>query len=248
MMLGEFTSITAIHALLPDNVPKPIGWGKCKETLLGTPETYFFIEEYIDMDFSAPDPVQFTAKVAEMHRRGISENGKFGFPVITCDGRVTHNTEWESDWASFFSKLLRTTLEIDTQFNGPLPELDAAAKQTINVVIPRLLGVLQKDGRSIKPSLIHGDLWGGNVGTSLETGDVILFDAGSYYAHNEMDLGTWRCEWGQHFRAKVYFRNYLKNFEPAEPVDEFDDRNRLYSLKYNLVFASCWPGSVARQT
>jgi fructosamine-3-kinase len=145
------------------------------------------------MDFSAPEPVQFTARVAEMHRKGTSPNGMFGFPVIICDGKITHNTEWESSWAVFFSKLLRTTLEIDAEINGHWPELDAAVEQTINSVIPRVLGILQAEGRTLKPSLIHGDLWGGNVGTSLETGDVILFDAGSYYAHNEMELGTWRA-------------------------------------------------------
>jgi protein-ribulosamine 3-kinase len=244
MILGEFTSISTIHAVVPDLVPPPVGWGKCKSS---APDTYFFIEEYIDMDFSAPDPVRFTARVAEMERKGTSPNGMFGFPVVTCDGKITHNTEWESSWAVFYSKLLRNTLEVDAEINGRWPELDAAAEQVINGVIPRLLGVLQADGRTLKPSLIHGDLWGGNVGTSLETGDVVLFDAGSYYAHNEMELGIWRCEWGQYFKAEVYFRNYLRNFEPAEPADEFDDRNRLYRLKYDLVFAGCFPGSVTRQ-
>jgi protein-ribulosamine 3-kinase len=245
MMLGEFTSISTIHAILPDLVPAPVGWGKYKAS---PPDTYFFLEEYIDMDFSAPDPVEFTGHAANMHRKGTSPNGMFGFPVVTCDGKIPHNTEWESSWAVFFSKLLRTVLESDAEVNGRWPELDAAAEQTINGVIPRLLGVLQTEERTLKPSLIHGDLWVGNVGTSLETGDVVFFDAGSYYAHNEMELGPWRCEWSQYFRARVYFRNYLKSFEPAEPAGEFDDRNRLYSMKSNLVFAGCWPGSTTRQT
>jgi fructosamine-3-kinase len=30
-------------------------------------------------------------------------------------------------------------------------------------VIPRLLDPLETDGRSIKPVLLHGDLWLGNV-------------------------------------------------------------------------------------
>ena len=41
------------------------------------------------------------------------------------------------------------------------PELEAAADQVINAVIPRLLGALQADGRELKPSLIHGDCWEG---------------------------------------------------------------------------------------
>ncbi|KAH6668173.1 hypothetical protein B0J14DRAFT_599996 [Halenospora varia] len=61
-------------------------------------------------------------------------------------------------------------------------------------VIPARLGPFESDGRSVKPSRIHGDLWHGNIGTDYETGDVYIFDAGAYYAHNEMELGMWRCE------------------------------------------------------
>lgn len=88
----------------------------------------------------------------------------------------------------------------------------------------------------------------GNVGTLLETGDVVLYDAGSYYAHNEMELGIWRCQWGQFFRADVYSMSYRRNYKAAEPLDEWDDRNRLYSLKYNLNYSGGHPGNITRQT
>ena len=85
------------------------------------------------------------------------------------------------------------------------------------------------------------------MGTLLETGDTILFDDGSYYAHNEIDLGIWRSACGQHFRAKPCIQSYLRSFPAAEPVDEFDDRNRFYSLKYNLNYSAGHPGSVTRE-
>ena len=77
----------------------------------------------------------------------------------------------------------------------------------------------------------RAELLVGNVGTTLDTGDVILYDAGSYYDHNEVELGIWRCAWGQSFREQVYSRSYRENYEAAEPIEEWDDRNRLYSLK-----------------
>ena len=95
---------------------------------------------------------------------------------------------------------------------------------------------------------VRAELLLGNVGTTLETGDIILYDAGSYYAHNEMDLGIWRCQWGQYFREQVYSRSYLKNYEAAEPAQEWDDRNRLYSLKYNLNYSAGHPENITRQT
>ena len=203
-MFGEYTSVTKIHGLIPGLVPAPHGWGKYKS---GSPDTYFFLSDFVDMDTSAPDPSQFTTRLAELHHKGTSPNGKFGFDVITCDGKLPHRVEWESSWATFFSKLLKGVLKLDTEANGVWPELEDAAAQVISGVIPRLLGVLQSDGRNIKPSLIHGDCWEGNVGTVLEDGDVILYDAGSYYAHNEMELGIWRCQWGQFFREQIYSRS-----------------------------------------
>ncbi|KAI4272772.1 MAG: hypothetical protein LQ337_005070 [Flavoplaca oasis] len=245
MMFGEFTSVTTIHGLIPGLVPAPRGWGKFRTS---PPDTYFFLSDFIDMDMSAPEPIQFTARVAELHHKGTSPNGMFGFPVTTCDGKLPHTVEWESSWAVFFAKLIRGVLKLDIETNGSWAELEEAAEQTITKVIPRLCCALQAEGRQIKATLIHGDLWEGNVGTHADTGDIILYDAGSYYAHNEMELGQWRCEWGQYLRAKVYSKNYLRNFEAAEPVDEWEDRNRLYSLKYNLNYSGGHPGNVTRQT
>jgi len=88
----------------------------------------------------------------------------------------------------------------------------------------------------------------GNVGTLVEIGGVILYDAGSYYAHNEMELGIWRCQRGQFFRAQVYSRSYMRNYEAAEPKEQWDDRNRLYSLKYNLNYSGGHPENITRQT
>ena len=245
-MFGEFTSVTTIHKVVPDLIPAPRGWGKFKA---GSPDTYFFLSDFVDMEVSAaPDPILFTKHVAEMHLKGTSPNGMFGFPVTTCDGKMPHTVEWESSWAVFFAKLIRGVLKLDIETNGPSPELEAAAEQVVTKVIPRLCGVLQSEGRQIKASLIHGDLWSGNVGTKKDTGAIVLYDAGSYYAHNEMDLGSWRTECCEHLWKPVYFESYFNKFKRAEPAEEWEDRNRLYSLKYHLNYSAGHPESVIRQT
>lgn len=86
------------------------------------------------------------------------------------------------------------------------------------------------------------------MGINLETGDSLLFDVGSYFAHNEMELGHWRCEFTSVFRSEVYIRQYLRNYSAAEPAHEFDDRNRLYSLKGAINYAAGHPGSILRKT
>ena len=114
-------------------------------------------------------------------------------------------------------------------------------------VIPRLLGALGVEGRTIKPMLIHGDLWEGNIGTDRVTGNLYVFDAASYYAHNEMELGIWRCD-HHRLKSKAYKIDYLRNFEASEPVDEWDDRNRLYSVKTQLMYSAHVPGSNVRHS
>lgn len=244
-MRGEYTAVNEAEKVVPGLMPTPRAFGQFKDA--ETP-TYFYLSDFVDMDvINAPDPTLFCAAIAELHQKSASPNGMFGFYVTTCDGKNAHTVDWESNWGTFFGKLLRGVAKLDREANGPWKELDIATEHTINHVIPRLLGPLQSNGRSIKPSLIHGDLWEGNVGTHRETGEIVLFDASSYYAHNEMDLGIWRAKWNN-FRQNPYLREYVRNFPIAEPVEGFDDRNRLYSLKYNLNYSAGHPGAITRQT
>lgn len=149
---------------------------------------------------------------------------------------------------SFYRKLLLGVCKLDLETNGPWPELERATRQVADKVIPIPLGALEAEGRQIKPSIIHGDLWEGNMGINKETGDTLLFDAGSYYAHNEMELGHWRCEFSSHFRLDIYTRHYLRHYPAAEPFDQFNDRNRLYSIKGAINYAPGHPGSVLRKS
>ena len=112
-------------------------------------------------------------------------------------------------------------------------------------VVPRLLGALEADGRKIKPCLIHADLWEGNIGTEHGTGRIIIFDSCGFYAHNELELGQWRCN-HRHLRAKPYKREYLRHFPASEPVEKWDDRNRLYSLNEQIMYSAHVPGTDVR--
>jgi fructosamine-3-kinase len=115
------------------------------------------------------------------------------------------------------------------------PNLRPQCKQVVDVVFPWLLGALQSEGRSIEPSLIHGDLWGQSVEVDTEIGETIVFDLGSTYAHNEIEFGTWRCSWAYYFASPVYMQLYQRHIKPSEPIKEGDDRNRLYSLHLTSI-------------
>lgn len=65
---------------------------------------------------------------------------------------------WEDTWARGFTRQLQDVIDMDNDTNGRDPKLDAARQQLIDGVIPRLLGVLESDGRSIEPTLVHGGM------------------------------------------------------------------------------------------
>lgn len=238
MMEAEFRSMEELYYYMPSMVPRPIAWGQLTQS---SPETYFLLLEFIELCMDMVDPVEFCEQVAQLHKISKSPTGQFGFHLDTFQGPNRQITGWDSDWCNYFTKLLDGFFVVDIEINGRNEEYQMTYEKLKTKVIPLLLKPLQQDGRSIKPCLLHGDLWEENTGTDLITGKTMMFDASVHYAHNELELGMWRREVIRF--GKPYFRQYLRNFPPSEPVEQWDDRNRLYSLKYNLSQSMAWPAS-----
>ncbi|KKY25010.1 putative vegetative incompatibility protein 4 [Phaeomoniella chlamydospora] len=243
MLEGEFTGMTELYKLMPNFVPRPLSWGALK---LSSPETYFFLVEFKHFNNELPDAAKLGAQVGELHKRSVSPTGMFGFGMPTYDGAKRQEIGWDPSWASMFAKLLKNAYEQDVKTNGIWKELEDVFDRTVSHLIPRLLGVLQDGQRTIKPCLIHGDMWEGNIGTDIENGDPWIFDCAAYYAHNEMEVGIWTAE-RHKLKAKAYKREYLRHIEPSEPEEEWEDRNRLYRTKTNFAYSADVPGSKPRQ-
>lgn len=170
----------------------------------------------------------------------------FGFGIQTYDGARLQSVAWDPSWTSFFSKLLAGAYRQDRENNDVWQGMEIVFARVHSHLIQRLIGALESEGRSVRPCLIHGDLWDGNIATDAESGNPVILDCGAYYAHNEMELGIWRAE--QHEpKAEVFRHEYLRNFEASEPKEEWDDRNRLYSARTNLMYSAWYPGSRPRK-
>lgn len=233
MMEGEYNAMSELYKTMPEFVPRPICCGRYR---FDNPETYYFLSDFIDMSDGIPEPDQLCYKLAQLHKNSVSPTGKFGLQVTTCQGRTPQAVSWESSWTRFFSNLLRHVTDLDQQTNGYWDGLGLLERRIFECVIPRLIGALERDGRIVKPCLIHADLWEGNIGTSNETGDIYIFDSGAYYAHNEMEIGDWRCHYNK-IHDEIYTNTYLQYYEPSEPKEEWDDRNRMYSIYYNVIYS-----------
>ncbi|KAK6812960.1 hypothetical protein RU639_010812 [Aspergillus parasiticus] len=227
MVHGEYESMKAIHTLLPDFAPKPIAWG----TYQDVPDMHYLLCDYREMTDDMPDPHKFAARLATLHESSKSPTGKFGFHMTTYSGNLPQMTEWEDSWETFFAKSLKKALDLEIQAKGPDPELDHLLPLLFDKVIPRLLRPLESDGRSIKPSLVHGDLWYANSGIDVETGDSLVFDACSFYAHNEYEFGQWRPICNRF--GDEYLAAYHSYVQVSAPEEDYDGRLDLYKLRFN---------------
>ena len=191
MTEGEFESLKELHAISPSFVPKPYSWGKYSKS---EPETHYLLVEFRNVGEQPPDPVKFTARLAELHHNSRSPTGKFGFQITTCHAFLTQMTDcWEESWSKLFQKQLAHMVALDQEKNGEWGEFKIICDLTLEKVVPRLLEPLQSEGRSIKPCLIHGDLWDENTATDMDTGEPFVFDPGSMYGMMTSSRVPERC-------------------------------------------------------
>ncbi|KAI0840366.1 Fructosamine kinase-domain-containing protein [Hypoxylon sp. FL0890] len=232
MMSSEYSCMSKVRALTPDLVPEPIAWG----TYASMPDVHFLLCEFRRMTGEIPGAKALAGKIAELHRRssdGGASGGRFGSDVPIFHGNVRVDHSWYDSWEEYFARTTRVLFELEQEAQGPYEEIRDMIPPFFEKVIPRLLRPLKSGGHSIRPSLIHGDLWHGNAETDAETGLPVIFDAASYYAHNEYELGVWRQPWNK--IGEEYRTEYHKHFPKSWPEEDCDDRNALYAVRVNIL-------------
>jgi fructosamine-3-kinase len=182
LALGEYLSSQAMYAIIPDNTPRPMGRG----VLAKDSNKHFIVFDFIDMIEELPPVAELAGVIAKLHQNSVSPNGKFGFGVPTSQSLQLENT-WRDTWEEFFTRVFRDTVELEQRAQGQNNELLELAQQICEKVIPRLLRPMENDGRTLKPTLLHGALWHGNIGLNALTDSVILFDCGGFYGHHECE-------------------------------------------------------------
>ncbi|KAI0206237.1 Fructosamine kinase-domain-containing protein [Astrocystis sublimbata] len=229
---GEYESTSAIHAIMPD---QPIAWGTFKTDK----NSHFYICKFYEFTGGLPNPEMFCANLAKLHSHN-SPTGKFGFPVVTYNGDIPQNNTWSKSWEAFFEGGFSHVLNIREARAGPSAELDELLQPFFEHVIPRLLRPLETNGNTIRPSLVHGDLWCGNAAIPIKNKqEGIIFDPSSFWGHNEYELGNWRPK-RNNFTQK-YFDAYHLHIPRSAPKDDYDDRNALYAMRFNLNAATLFP-------
>ncbi|THW12883.1 hypothetical protein D6D24_06342 [Aureobasidium pullulans] len=100
MFRGEYESQKAIYEVCPDFCPRPITWGVYQTVS----DAYFFLSEFIDMVDELPDLHQYPQKVAQMHKKGLAPDGRYGFHVQDMCALLPMYVTKSDSWEDFFSK------------------------------------------------------------------------------------------------------------------------------------------------
>jgi fructosamine-3-kinase len=162
----------------------------------------------------------------------------FGYARDTLIGPLPQFNAWMESWVGFFRERRLLAMTREARDAGTLP---ASMVPRLELLALRLEELLEEPPH---PSLLHGDLWAGNI--LVARGRVVgIVDPAIHFGHPEVELafGTLFGSFGEPF-----FRRYraLRGLPPGF----FERRRDLYNLYPLLVhvrlFGASYLGGIGR--
>ncbi|GMG62703.1 fructosamine kinase family protein [Tetragenococcus halophilus] len=175
--------------------------------------------------------------VAKMHQH-YSPNGKFGFDQPSTGSDLTYDNAWCDTWRELFVDQRMDALANELLRKNLWHKKEEQQYQKVRQVMNEELSQHQS-----KPSLLHGDLWGGNH-MFLQDGSPALFDPDALYGDREFDLGV-------SLVFNAFNDNFYQAYQEVYPLDaSYEQRLKFYSLYLLMVhvnkFGRIYEGGVQR--
>lgn len=193
----------------------------------------FLVTEWVEPGGRGLMDVEFAERLghelAELHSAvGVQH----GLEVDNYIGSLPQHNTPSSSWVEFFrDQRIGAQVDIARQ-RGKLPAERQDALERLQNWLPVFL-----DDESIQPSLLHGDLWGGNYMVA-NNGDPVLIDPAVYYGHREMDLAMTELFGG-------FSPGFYDAYHEVYSLDGYEQRRQLYQLYPLLVHMNLFGGGYA---
>ena len=178
----------------------------------------FLALEWLDLERPGRETERLLgAQLAQQHRQLAD---RFGWHRDNMIGTTPQLNDRDDDWLRFFRErrlLIQLQLAESLGFGGELLREGAKLAKNLEQLF---------EGYTPEPSLLHGDLWGGNC-ASVD-GTPVIFDPAVYYGDRETDLAMTRLFGG--FGSEFY-----RAYQEAWPLEEgHGKRVALYQLYHVL--------------
>lgn len=224
MFQAETAGLRAMAETATIRIPRPL--------CVGSTET----ESYIVMEFiplgGATGKGQALAgqQLAQMHR---TTQDQFGWDRDNTIGSTPQINHWNQDWSDLWREhRLGFQLRLAEQngYTGRLQQLG----ERLMAFLPALID------HAPQPSLLHGDLWGGNIGFDPQ-GQPVIYDPASYYGDREADLAMTELFGG-------FTPDFYAAYRAEWPLDSgYNTRKTLYNLYHILNHLNLFGGGYAGQ-
>jgi protein-ribulosamine 3-kinase len=203
-------------------VPEPVCWGTADGSA-------FIVLEFLDLGGADSRSLEkLGQQLAQMHR---ATHDRFGWRMDNTIGSTPQINTPASEWLEFWR---------DRRLGFQLKLAARHGRRLMNKG-ERLMADLGEffHGYRPSPSLLHGDLWGGNVGAAAQ--QPVIFDPAVYYGDREADIAMTELFGG--FSARFY-----QAYQETWPLDTgYKVRKNLYNLYHILNHFNLFGGGYGSQ-
>ncbi len=244
MFEAEALGLKQMLATNTIRVPQPMCWGTAGESA-------YIVMEWLEFGGNGQTAAweEMGRRLAQMHRANPPqpkpelnvESSKvkssnlqpatlFGWDSNNTIGSTPQINTWASDWAEFFAEhRLGYQFRLARRRGGHFPQQDR-----LLAMVPKLLD------HQPQPSLVHGDLWGGNAAIT-KSGEPVILDPATYVGDREVDIAMTELFGG--FSAAFY-----RGYNEVWPLDEgYKQRKTLYNLYHILNHLNLFGGGYGSQ-
>jgi len=225
MFVAEAAGLQQLAEAKVIRIPTPICHG------VSGAQSFLVLEHIALGGASAGAQAQLGLQLAALHACTAAQ---FGWKMNNTIGATPQMNSWNNDWVDFFRhQRLGYQRELAIK-NGCSEQLADQCQQ--------LMDQLENYFQHYDPvaSLLHGDLWSGNVGFD-ENNAPVIFDPAVYFGDRESDLAMTELFGG-------FSEEFYQAYQQVLPLDAgYSVRKHIYKLYHVMNHFNLFGGAYASQ-
>lgn len=222
MFEAEFLGLQALAAADAIRVPLPLCTGSADGQS-------YIVMEYIPLGGSGSN-ARAGEQLAELHRH---QADAFGWQRANTIGSTRQTNDWTAAWIDFWREHRLGFQLQEAARNGLGNNLQQLGEKLLEV-FPVLMD------HDPLPSLLHGDLWGGNLSFD-NAGSPVIYDPATYYGDREAEIAMTELFGG-------FGGGFYDAYNAVWPLDAgYAMRKAFYNLYHILNHANMFGGGYVQQ-